>query len=192
MSAVTSTRPAVPTDRRTMVQLLRRNATVFQTVFAVLCAIRFTFAVGAPEVILAVALVGGSAVRAAYRATRGPRARDVFRTPVGKAFLRPVTWLTVAQIVGSIGLPVLAGAMDAQEWVMPLVAATIGLFLVGFARPLQVRAVGRIGAAATVVPLALPLMAEGDSLLAWTAVTMMVALLAATWACARAARAEAA
>lgn len=42
-------------------QLLRRNATVFQTVFTVLWALRFTLAVGAPEVIGLVALVGGLA-----------------------------------------------------------------------------------------------------------------------------------
>ncbi|MGB8859974.1 MAG: hypothetical protein WCC60_11995 [Ilumatobacteraceae bacterium] len=185
--ALTASRPV---DQRTMVQLLRRNATVFQTVFAVLWSVRFTIAVGAPEVIVAVAVVGGLAVRAAFRATRGPRARDVFRTPPGKQFLRPVTWLTVAQIAGSVVLPGIAGAIGAEQWVMPLVAATIGLFLVGFARPLQVAAVARTGAAATVVPMVLPLVCTGDALLAWTAVSMMVALLTATWACALATRAD--
>lgn len=173
-----------------MVQLLRRNATVFQTVFAALWAVRFTLAVGAPEVIAAVAVVGGLGVRAAFRATRGPRAREVFRTDEGKRFLRPVTWLTVAQIVGSIVLPGIAGALGAEDWVMPLVAVTIGLFLIGFARSLEVPVVARLGVAATVVPLVLPFVAGGDALLAWTAVSMMVALLAATWACARAARAD--
>lgn len=177
--------------RHTLVQLLRRNATVFQTVFAVLWSVRFTVAVGAPEVILAAAVVGGLAIRAAFRATRGPRARDVFRTPEGKRFLRPVTVLTVAQIAGSIVLPGIAGAIGADDWVMPLVAATIGLFLVGFARSLEVPAVARIGVVATVVPLALPFVANGDALLAWTAVSMMVALLAASWACTAAARADA-
>ena len=46
-------------SHRTLVQLLRRNATVFLTVFTVLWAVRFTLAVGAPEVIGLVALVGG-------------------------------------------------------------------------------------------------------------------------------------
>ena len=179
------------TDEHTMVQLLRRNATVFMTVFAVLWALRFTLAVGAPEVIVAVALAGGLSIHAAFRATHGPRARDVFRTLEGKRFLRPVTWMTVAQITGSIVLPGIAGALDAQEWVMPLVAATIGLFFVGFARSLRVPTVARVGAAATVVPLTLPFLCSGDALLAWTAVTMMVALLTCAWASANAARAYA-
>jgi hypothetical protein len=189
MSAVMTT-PV--TNQHTMVQLLRRNATVFMTVFAVLWAVRFTLAVGAPEVIAVVALAGGLSIRAAFRATRGPRARDVFRTPEGKRFMRPVTLMTIAQIAGSVVLPGIAGAVGAQDWVMPLVAATIGLFFVGFARPLQVAVVGRLGAAATVVPLVLPLLCSGDALLAWTATTMMVTLLACTWACALAARADAA
>lgn len=179
------------TDQHTMVQLLRRNATIFMTVFAVLWALRFTLAVGAPEVIGVVALAAGLSIRSAFRATRGPRARDVFRTPEGKRFLRPVTWMTVAQISGSIVLPGVAAALDAQEWVMPLVAATIGLFFLGFARSLRVPTVARVGAAATAVPLTLPFLCSGDALLAWTAVTMMVALLTCAWAAALAARADA-
>ena len=172
--------PATP---QTMVALLRRNATVFQTVFAVLWAVRFTVAVGAPEVIAVVAVAGGLAVRRTFAATRGPRARDVFRTPAGRRFMRPVTWLTVAQLVGSVVLPALAGAVGADRWVMPLVAFTIGVFLVGFARPLQIATVARIGAVATVLPLLLPFVCTGTALLAWTAITMMSALVAATWAC---------
>ena len=171
----------------TMVQLLRRNATVVQTLFAVFWSVRFTLAGGAPEVVAFVVVAGGLGARAAFHATRGPRAREVFRTPAGKRFLRPVTTLTLAQIAGSIVLPGIAGALGAAEWVMPLVAATIGLFLVGFARPLHVPAVRHIGVGATVVPLALPSMVGGDALRAWTSLSMAVALLGATWACARAA-----
>lgn len=181
---------ALPASNRELVQLLRRNATIFQTVFAVLWAVRFTLAVGAPEVIAVVALVGGLAVRSALRTTRGLRARDAFRTPEGRRFLRPVTWLTVAQLVGSVVLPGIAGAFGAEEWVMPLVAATIGLFLVGFARSLRIAAVAGIGAVATALALSLPLLLAGDALLAWTAVTMMIALLAASWACTLAAHTD--
>jgi len=182
----------VAVDRRTLVQLLRRNATVFQTVFAVLWAMRFTVAVGAPEVIVVVAVAGGLAVRRAFALTRGPRARDVFRTPAGRRFLRPVTWLTIAQLVGSAVLPLAAGALGADRWAVPLVAFTIGVFLVGFARPLHVPPVARIGVVATVMPLLLPFFCTGTALLAWTAVTMTSALLAATWACTLAAAGDSA
>ena len=178
-------------SNQAMVQLLRRNATVFQTVFAVLWAVRFSLAVGAPEVIAVVAAGGGLAVRSTFRATRGLSARDAFRTAEGRRFLHPVTQLTVAQLVGSFALPGIAGALGADQWVMPLVAATIGLFLVGFARPLRVAAVARIGAVATALVLALPLVCRGDALLAGTAVAMMIALVAASWACALTARADA-
>lgn len=70
----------------------------------------------------------------------------------------------------------------------PLVATTIGLFLIGFGRPLQLRTVSRIGAAATLATLALPLVAMGPALIALTATSMIAALLASAWCCAVAAR----
>jgi hypothetical protein len=189
---VIAVRTFAPIDRSTMVQLLRRNATVIQVVFALLWSLRFVAAVGAPEVPIVVAVTGTFAVRSAFRSTRGPRARDAFRTPEGRRFLRPVTWLTSAQIAGSIVLPAILGALGAEEWVLPSVAVTIGLFLVGFSRSLRVRAVGHIGTAATVVSLGLPLLASGDALMALTATTMMVSLLASAWCCSLAARTDAA
>ena len=179
-------------ETKMMVQLLRRNAVVIQVAFALLWSLRLAAAVGAPVVAIggpiAVAIAGALAIRIATRATRGMRARDVFRTPEGRGFMRPVTWLTVAQIAGSIVLPGIAGAMGHDEWVMPLVAMTIGLFLVGFGRPLRVRTVSRIGTAATLVPLGLPLAATGTALIALTATSMIAALLASAWCCAVAAR----
>lgn len=180
--------PAAAPDQRTMVQLLRRNATVFQAAFATLWAARFTLAVGAPEVVVAVAVAAFVAVRVAVRATHGLRARETFRTPAGRRFLRPVTWLTVAQLAASVVLPIVAGLVGAERWAVPLVAVTIGIFLVGFARPLQVPPVAWVGAAATAVPLGLPLVSTGTALLAWTAVSMMLALLTSTWLCAIATR----
>jgi hypothetical protein len=191
---VTAVRTAAPiaqtTQQTTMVQLLRRNATVIQVLFALLWSARFVVAVGAPEVPLIVGVVGALSIRLAFRSTRGPRARDVFGTPEGRRFLRPVTWLTIAQIVGSVVLPIIVGMFGAEEWVLPSVALTIGLFLVGFSRSLRVRAVGHIGAAATVLSLSLPLVASGDALLALIATSMMVALLASTWFCGVAARSD--
>ena len=184
----TTPSPAAVPDQRTMVQLLRRNATVFQAAFATLWAARFTLAVGAPEVVVAVAVAAFVAVRVAVRATHGLRARETFRTPAGRRFLRPVTWLTVAQLAASVVLPIVAGLVGAERWAVPLVAVTIGIFLVGFARPPQVPPVAWVGAAATAVPLGLPLVSTGTALLAWTAVSMMLALLTSTWLCAVATR----
>ena len=47
----------------TMVQLLRRNATLFQAVFALLWSLRFTLAVGVPEVPVVVAIIGDAAIQ---------------------------------------------------------------------------------------------------------------------------------
>lgn len=173
-----------------MVQLLRRNATVFQTVFALLWSVRFTLAVGVPEVPAVVAVVGAVAIRMAFTATHGPKAREVFRTTQGRRFLQPVTRLTIAQLVGSIVLPGAAGALGAQDWVMPIVAATIGLFLIVFSRSLRLPAVAIIGVAATVVPMCWPIVATGKTLMALTAATMVVGLLTSTWSCALATRAD--
>jgi len=71
---------------------------------------------------------------------------------------------------------------------VPWVATTLGLFLIGFGRPLQLRTVSRIGAAATLATLALPLVAMGPALIALTATSMIAALLASAWCCAVAAR----
>lgn len=172
-----------------MVQLLRRNATLFQAVFALLWSLRFTLAVGVPEVPVVVAIIGAVAVRMAFRATHGPKAREVFRTAQGRRFLQPVTRLTIAQIVASIVLPGVVGALGAQDWVMPIVAVTIGLFLIVFSRSLPLPAVATIGGAATGVPICLPLAATGDALMALTASSMVVGLLTSTWYCALAARA---
>jgi len=177
------------TPEHTMVQLLRRNATLFQAVFALLWALRFTLAAGVPEVPIIVAIAGAAAVRMAFRATPGPKARDAFRTAQGRRFLQPVTRLTIVQIVASIVLPAAAGALGAQDWVMPIVAMTIGLFLIGFSRSLRIPAVAMIGAVATVVPPCLPLVATGDALMALTASTMVAGLLTSMWFCALAARA---
>ena len=174
--------------QRTMVQLLRCNATMIQLVFALLWSLRFVSAVGAPEVAAGVAIAGAFALRMAWNSTRGPRAREVFRTAEGRRFMRPVTRLTIAQIVGSIVLPGIVGAVGAEQWFMPIVAATIGLFLFGFGRPLHIPAVSRIGVAATVAPLCLPLALHGDALIALTSTSMMVALLSSAWCCAFAAR----
>jgi hypothetical protein len=189
---VTVTEMNLPVAHSTLVQLLRRNAVVIQVVFALLWSLRFVSAAGAPVVavgvLIAVAIAGALAIRIATRAAGGMRARDAFRTPEGRRFMRPVTWLTVAQIAGSIVVPGIAGAMGHDEWVMPLVATTIGLFLIGFGRPLQLRTVSRIGAAATLATLALPLVAMGPALIALTATSMIAALLASAWCCAVAAR----
>ncbi|MDO8363201.1 MAG: hypothetical protein Q7V88_09920 [Actinomycetota bacterium] len=173
-----------------LVPLLRRNAVVFQVVFAFVWALRFAFVTGSPELPVVVAAGGAVAGRVAFRATRGMRARDEFRTPAGKRFLRPVTWLTVAQLVAGFALPALAGTVGADDWALPLLASTIGMFLVGFGRTLELRAVSGIGIAATVLPLCLPPLASGDALAALTAGSLVAALSASVWCCALAAAAD--
>lgn len=177
-------------SEHTMVQLLRRNATLFQAVFALLWSLRLTLVVGVPEVPVVVAIVGAVVVRQAFRATNGHKAREVFRTAQGRRFLRPVTRLTVAQIIASIVLPGAAGVLGAQDWVMPIVAVTIGLFLIMFSRSLKLPAVATIGVAATGVAVFLPVVATGDALLALTASSMAVSLLTSAWYSALAARAD--
>jgi hypothetical protein len=187
VSTVVATRPApLIVPHRTLVQLLRRNAVVFQVVFACLWSLRFVAALGVPEVAVATAVVGGFAVRASFRVTAGPRARDAFRTVEGRRFLRPVTWLTVIQLAASVVLPIITGVVGAAEWSLPLVALTIGLFLIGFSGSLEVPVVAVIGAVATVVSLGLPFVAAGGALVAATSASMILALLVSCWCCVRA------
>jgi hypothetical protein len=185
---VIETMTITPVPHRVLVQLLRRNATLFQVAFAFLWSLRFVAAAGAPEVAVATAVLGGLAVRAAFRATSGLRAREALRSEEGRRFLRPVTWMTIAQLAASVVLPVIAGAVGVDRWAVPLVALTIGLFLIGFSHPLGVPAVATIGALATVASVVLPFVADGDALLAITSAAMIVALLVSSWTCVRAAR----
>ena len=178
------------TDQRTLVQLLRRNAVVFQVVFAFLWSLRFMAVADVPELPLVVAVSGALVVRAAFRATRGLSARRSFRTAEGKQFLRSVTVMTLVQIAASVVLPAIAGAVGADEWAIPIVAVTIGLFLIGFARFVDVRMVGAVGVTATIVALALPLLATGDALVALTSANMIVALMVCAMGCVRVAAAS--
>ena len=176
-------RPALRLER-----LLRRNAVVIQGVFALLWAVRLAVVSGPWEVPLIVAIAMVVASRRAFRSTIGLRARDEFRTPKGRAFLRPVTRLTLWQIAGSIILPIAGSAAGLDDWSVPLVALTIGLFLVGFGRTLQLTSVRVIGAVASVAVVVIPLLATGDARLAWTSVAMVCALSASAIVCARAAK----
>ncbi|MCE9621096.1 MAG: hypothetical protein K8R99_01990 [Actinomycetia bacterium] len=171
----------------TLVQLLRRNAVVIQVVFAVLWSLRFVAAV---DEAWGFVVVGGAIAlglrhaRKVWLAVDGPRARDAFRSPEGRRFLRPVTRLTLWQIAASVVLPVVATLIGADQWQIPIVATTIGVFLVGFGRPLQIQKVSIIGVAATVASLALPVLMTGEALLATVAIAMVVSLLASAWSCA--------
>lgn len=164
----------------TLVRLLRRNATLFQAVFAVLWAVRLGAATHRWWVVEVTVVAAVAATVVAVRATRGLSARQALRTPEGRAFLRPVTAMTVAQLVASVVLPVAAAAAGADEWAVPLVAVTIGLFLVGFGRPLRLPAVVALGVAGALVPVAAGLPATP----AVTSATMVAVLLTSLWWCA--------
>jgi hypothetical protein len=166
------------------VALLRRNAALIQSAFAMFWFVRLAVAAPSPETIAA--LVAGSAlvVRGAVRTwggARGLRARDEFRTPAGRAFLRPVTRISVAQLVASVVLPWIAAGAGATEWVLPSIAITIGLFLVAFATSLQVPAVRWVGVVATVVPALLPLVIHGAGLAVAVCATLGAALTCSVW-----------
>ena len=124
--------------------------------------------------------------RRAFRATPGLRARDEFRTARGRAFLRPVTLATLWQIAASIVLPVAATSVGLDEWAVPLVALTIGLFLVEFGRHLQLDRVRILGAVASLASIALPFATSGDPLVGWTSALMAGVLTASMIVCARA------
>jgi hypothetical protein len=176
-------RPALRLER-----LLRRNAVAIQGVFALFWSLRLALVAGPWEVPIIVGVTMAVATRRAFRATSGLRARDEFRTAKGRAFLRPVTRLTLWQIAGSIALPLAASAVGVEGWGVPLVAITIGLFLVGFGRTLQLQLVRVIGAVATLAVVVVPFVSDGDARIAWTSTSMLLALSASAIVCARAAR----
>jgi hypothetical protein len=160
---------------------------LIQGVFAVLWSVRLAVAAGPWEVPLLVALFTVAATRRAFSKTAGLRARDEFRTPRGRAFLRPVTRATLWQIGASIVLPILAGTVGLDRWTVPLVAITIGLFLVTFAASLQLVAVKVIGWTATLAAVSLPFIVDGSDLVAAVSGAMVVSLVASMWCCARSA-----
>ena len=189
MKAVAS--PAIePSDTarpaRRLVRLLRRNAVIIQGVFAVLWSVRLAVAAGPWEVPLLVAVFTVVATRGAFSQTAGLRARDEFRTPRGRAFLRPVTRASLWQIGASVVLPVAAGAIGLQRWALPLVALTIGLFLVVFAASLQLTGVRVAGWWASLAAVSLPFVVDGSDLVAAVSGAMVVTLVASMWCCARA------
>ncbi len=175
-------------SEQTMMHLLRRNAAVFQTAFALLWSVRFALVTGVPTIPVAAAIAGAVVVREAFRATQGLKAREVFRTTQGRSFMRPVTRLTIVQIVASIVLPAGAGAAGATDWVVPIVALTIGLFLIVFSPQLRLPIVGAIGALVTAASICLPFLTTGDALLALTSSSMTVGLFASAVSCALGAR----
>jgi hypothetical protein len=177
-----TTRPA-----RRLVRLLRRNAVLIQGVFAVLWSVRLAAAAGPWEVPVIVAVFAIVATRRAFAKTAGLRARDEFRTPRGRAFLRPVTRASLWQIAASVVLPIVASAVGLDRWAVPLVAVTISLFLVAFSASLQLTGVRVIGWCATGVVVALPVLVAGSALVATVSGAMVVTLMVSMWCCVRAA-----
>lgn len=175
-------------SKATLVTLLRRNAALIQGVFALLWGVRFAALTGAWEVPAVVAIASFVATRRAFVATTPLRARDEFRTSQGRAFLRPVTVVTVVQIVASIVLPMFGTVLGRDDLVVPIVAFTIGVFLVFFATPLELPTVRWIGLAYTMAALGLPLLVTDELLADWVSAVSAVALLASAWCCAAATR----
>ena len=80
----------------------------------------------------------------------------------------------------------MAGMLGLDDWGLPLVALTIGLFLVAFGRQLQLGAVRAIGALASVAVVVLPFVATGDALVEWVSAVMVASLTTSMVVCARA------
>jgi hypothetical protein len=172
-------------DDRDLIALLRRNATVIQAAFATLWAVRLAATGGPWEIPIGVGLVGYLAGRAAFTATNGMRGRELLRTDRAKQFLRPVTRATVAQLVASGLLPIVASAIGAAPWSLPLIAASIGAFLIVFGRQLHVPPVTFIGVGYTVTALVVPLVVDRENIAATTSALSAAALLASTVVCSR-------
>ena len=174
-------RPALRLER-----LLRRNAVLFQGVFAVLWSVRLADVAGPWELPALIGVAFALSVRHAFRSTAGLRARDEFRTAKGRAFLRPVTTATLWQVGASVVLPVAASMIGLEHWSIPLVALTITVFLVAFGRQLQLPSVRGIGAAATIAVVLLPFLTSDDALVGWVSAVMATSLAAAMVISARA------
>ena len=175
------------TSRAVLVALLRRNAALIQGVFAVLWSIRLALLSGPWELPVVVAAVAFVVTRRAFRSTAPFRARDEFRTPPGRRFLRPVTIMTLIQIAASVVLPAFGKVRGRDDLSLAIVAVTIGVFLMFFAVPLQLTVVRWIGLAYTIAVVGLALFTHGHTLNAWVSTTSAAALLACTLCCAAAA-----
>jgi hypothetical protein len=171
-------------------QLLRRNAVAIQGAFATLWGLRLAGLVGAWEVPIAVAIVSIVIARRAFRATAPSRARDEFRTAEGRAFMRPIAMMTVVQIVASILLPAIGEMLGRRDLALTIVALTITVFFWFFAVPLQIPAVRRLAAAATIAVVVVPLIARDDALNASVSAVMSAWLLVSAGLCESAARSD--
>lgn len=168
-----------------LVALLRRNATVIQAAFATFWSVRLA-AAGEPwEIPIGVALVGYLAGRAAFRSTRALRARTALRTERGRQFLRPVTRATVVQLVASGLLPVAASGVGRAHWSLPLVAASIGAFLIVFGRQLRLPAVSIVGWVYTGAALAIPMVVNRADVTTAVSALSAAALMASTVICSK-------
>ena len=149
-------------------RLLRRNATAIHAAFAALWFVRGALTThGAAAVALASAAAAPVAIACVtWKATGPSAARTVMRSDEGRALFRPVTWMTTAQLVLSVLLPWWAAASGREDWVLASIALTIGLLLIGLARPLAVPTVAVVGAAIVVVAVTLPLPLAADELAA--------------------------
>jgi hypothetical protein len=170
-----------------LITLLRRNATVIQAAFATLWAVRLAATGGPWEIPIGVGLIGYLAARSAFGATSGVRGRDLLRTDRAKQFLRPVTRATVTQLVASGLLPVVASAIGAAHWSLPLIAASIGAFLIVFGRQLEIPAVTVVGVGYTVAALVVPLVVDRGNIAATASALSATALLVSTVVCSRSA-----
>ena len=147
-------------------RLLRRNAAAIQAGFAALWFVRGALNLGGPSAVAsALAAIIPLAFAVAIWKVTGPLpTRQVMQSQEGRELFRPVTWMTTAQLAASVALPWWAATGGYPGWVLASIAITIGVLLVGLARPLGASFVAVVGAAITLVAITLPLVASGSTL----------------------------
>jgi nucleoside-diphosphate-sugar epimerase len=171
-------RPKVP--RVDLVQLLRRTSAWITAIFATLWSLRLTAATGWWPIALAtLAATVGLGRRANALPQRAP-ARVAFRTPEGRAFLRPVNRATIAQLIASAVLPIAASAIGRTELTMPIIAMTIGALVVFLSKPLGRPAVRLLGSA-SIVGSALACGFRGNTPAIVASIVMVASLLATSF-----------
>ncbi len=132
----------------------RRNVACVQLAFAAFWVVRgiSSMGVGTTSLVACAVLVTlGTFVLAAKGVrTLGPMTRPDFAHPDVRLLARRLSWATVLQLVGSTAIAALLSSVGWDQWVVPSLVATIGLFLIYAGRDLDVALTTKLGWAMTV------------------------------------------
>lgn len=127
----------------------RRNVACVQLAFAAFWVVRgvASIGVGTPGLAVATVLaVVGTLVLATAAVRRiGPLPRPDFSRPDVRRLARRLSWATVLQLLGSTAIGAVLSSLGCDEWVVPSLVTTIGLFLVYAGRELAVALTTTLG-----------------------------------------------